>query len=313
MAAQTTNGLSQEMSTYYEKVFLARAEYSFIFNQGAQMRTQPANEGKIVSFTRHTPLATATTALTEGTNPAEVALTATTVSATLAEYGTTVKISRFLSLTSIDASNKEKIEVIGQNMGETIDELTRNELATGATVQLAGGKAALTDVGITDVLSVAELRKAVRTLKKNKARRYQDSNGAWIAKVGPDTSYDLTADSTFLSADIYNNNNAKKFYNGELGTILGCRVIESPNQNETANAGGSSADIVWNFVHGSDAFGCIDLVGDKPQVFIIPHTNIDSGNPAGRFSTVAWATTYVAKTLNANWLIAIKSGATGRT
>jgi N4-gp56 family major capsid protein len=44
------------------------------------MRTQPANEGKQVSFTRHTPLATATTALTEGTNPSEVNLTATTVS-----------------------------------------------------------------------------------------------------------------------------------------------------------------------------------------------------------------------------------------
>ena len=155
MSAQVTTGLTQEMSTYYEKVFLARAEYEYIFNQGAQMRTQPANEGKQVVFTRHTPLATATTALTEGVNPAEVNLTATNVSATLAEYGNTVKISRFLSLTSIDANNKEKIEVIGQNMGETLDELTRNELFTGATTQLAGAKSALTDVAITDVLSVA--------------------------------------------------------------------------------------------------------------------------------------------------------------
>jgi N4-gp56 family major capsid protein len=312
MAAQTTALLTQEMSTYYEKVFLARAEYEYIFNQGAQMRDMPANEGKVISFTRHSPLATATTALTEGTNPAEVALTATTVSATLAEYGTTVKISRFLSLTSIDSSNKEKIEVVGQNMGETLDELTRNELATGATVQLAGGKSALTDVAITDVLSVTELRKAIRTLKKNKARRYQDPVAPWMGKLGPDTSYDLTADSTFLSADIYSNG-AVKLYNGELGKILGTRLLESPNQNETVNGGTSNADIVWNFIHGSDAFGCIDLVGDKPQLFIIPHTQIDSGNAAGRFSMVSWAANYVCKTLNSTWLIAIKSGATGRT
>ncbi len=312
MTAQVTTGLTQEMSTYYEKVFLARAEYEYIFNQGAQMRTQPANEGKVVNFTRHTPLATATTALTEGTNPAEVNLTASTVSASLVEYGTAVKISRFLTLTSIDANNKEKIEVVGQNMGETIDELTRNELATGATAQLAGGKAALSDVAITDVLSVSELRKAVRTLKKNKARRYQDRIAPWLGKIGPDTSYDLTSDSTFLSADIYDNG-SEKLYNGELGKILGVRLVESPNQNETANGGTSNADIVWNFVHGSDAFGCIDLAGDKPHLYIIPHTNIDSGNAAGRFSMVSWATTYVTKTLNANWLIAIKSGATGRT
>lgn len=312
MAVQTTGDLTAEMSTYYEKVFLARAEYEYIFNQGAQMRTMPANEGKQVNFTRHTPLATATTALTEGLNPAEVALTASTVSAALAEYGNTVKISRFLSLTSIDPNNKEKIEVVGQNMGETLDELTRNELFTGATVQLAGGKSVLTDVAITDVLSVAELRKAVRTLKLNKARKYQDRIAPYLGKLGPNTSYDLQGDSTFISADIYDNG-AVKLYNGELGRIMGVRLVESPNQYESVNAGTSNADIFSNFIHGSDAFGCIDLEGDKPKLYIIPHTQIDSGNPAGRFSMVAWAASYVTKTLNANWLINIKTGATGQT
>jgi N4-gp56 family major capsid protein len=312
MSAQLTTGLTAEMSIFYEKVFLARAEYEYIFNQGAQMRSQPANAGKTVYFTRHTPLATATTALTEGVNPGEVNLTATTVSATLAEYGNTVKISRFLSLTSIDAGNKEKIEVVGQNMGETLDELVRNELFTGATTQLAGAKTVLTDVAITDVLSVAELRKAVRTLKVNKARRYQDRIAPWMGKVNPYTSYDLTTDSTFLSADIYDNG-AEKLYNGELGKILGVRLIESPNGYETANAGTSSADISSNFIHGADAFGCIDLVGDKPQLFIIPHDKIDSGNPAGRFSTVSWGASFVAKTLNAGWLINIKTGSSSRT
>lgn len=312
MAVQTTGDLTQEMSTYYEKVFLARAEYEYIFNQGAQMRTQPSNEGKTVVFTRHTPLAVATTALTEGVNPAEVALTATNVSATLAEYGNTVKISRFLSLTSIDANNKEKIEVVGQNMGESLDTLTRNELFTGATAQLAGGKSVLTDVAITDVLSVDELRKAVRTLKLNKARKYQSKIAPWLGKLGPNTSYDLTTDTTFINADIYDNG-AEKLYNGELGKILGVRLIESPNQYESVNAGTSNADVFSNFVHGSDAFGCIDLVGDKPQLYIIPHTKIDSGNPAGRFSLVSWAASYVCKTLNADWLINIKTGATGQT
>lgn len=312
MAVQTTGGLTQEMGIYYEKVFLARAEYEYIFNQGAQMRTQPANEGKQVYFTRHTPLATATTALTEGVNPAEVSLTASTVSAELAEYGNTVKISKFLSLTSIDRNNKEKIEVVGQNMGETLDEITRNELFTGATTQLAGGKSVLTDVAITDVLSVNELRKAVRTLKLNKARRYQDRIAPWMGKLGPNTSYDLTTDSTFLSADIYDNGSVK-LYNGELGKILGVRLIESPNQYESVNAGTSNADVFSNFVHGADAFGCIDLEGDKPKLYIIPSTQVDSGNPAGRFSLVSWAAAYVTKTLNANWLINIKTGATGQT
>lgn len=300
------------MSILYEKVFLDRAEYEYIFSEGGQMRAQPANEGVSVKFTRHTPLATVTTALTEGTNPAENALTASTVSATLSEYGTTVKISRFLALSSIDPNNEEKIEVIGQNMGETIDELTRNELATGGTAQLPGTRTALTDVTTADVMNISEVRKAVRTLKKNKAKRYQSRIAPWIGKLGPDTSYDLTADTTFINSDIYDNG-AEKLYNGELGKILGTRLIESPNQKESVDGGASSADIIWNFIHGQNAFGCIDLTGDKPDVYIIPHTKIDSGNAAGRFSLVSWAGAYVCKTLNTNWLIAVKTGASGRT
>jgi N4-gp56 family major capsid protein len=309
MAAQVTTGLTQEMNDYYEKVFLARAEYEYIFRQGGQTRTQPANNGKSVVFTRHTPLTISVASLTEGVNPSEVNLTATNVTANLAEYGTTVKISRFLSLTSIDAENKEKIEVVGQNMGETLDRLARNELFAGATAQFAGGKAALNLITPTDVLNVAELRKAVRTLKANKARKYQDKVAPYMGKVGPNTAYDLQADSTFINADIYDNG-ATKLYNGELGRILGVRLVESPDQYEAVDAGATSADVFSNFIHGADSFGTIDLEGDKPQLYIIPHTKIDSGNPAGRFSLISWAASDVVKTLNGAWVVDIKTGAT---
>lgn len=309
MAAQKTSDLTAEMSVYYEKVFLARAEYEYIHKQGAQMRTQPMNDGKQVNFTRHTPLATATTALTEGTNPAEVNLTATTVSAALAEYGTTVKISRFLSLTSIDRNNKEKIEVVGQNMGETLDELTRNELFTGATAQIAAGKANISLVAASDVFSASEIRKAVRTLKNNKARPYSEGNYSWVCKTGPYPAYDLMGDSTWVNADVYDNA-ASKTYRGDLGVLYGVRFWESPNQYVQTDAGASNAEIYSNFIHGSDAFGCIDLEGDKPKLYIVPHTQPDSNNPAGRFSTVAWAASYVCKTLNSNWLINVKTSAT---
>lgn len=306
MSAQVTTGLTQEMSVYYEKVFLARAEYEYVHKEGAQMRSQPKNEGKQVNFTRHTPLATATTALTEGTNPAEVDLTATTVSAALAEYGTTVKISRFLSSTSIDSNNKEKIEVVGQNMGETLDEITRNELFTGATAQLGGGKASLSLVAASDVLSATEIRKAVRTLENNKARKYQ-GRASYIGKIGPYTKYDLMGDTTWVNAKTYSD--VTDLYKGEIGELYGVRFLSSPNQKKELSAGVSNATVYSNFIHGSDAFGTIDLEGDKPQLYIIPHTNIDSGNTAGRFSTVAWATAYVVKTLNANWLVNVKTGA----
>lgn len=305
MAANTTSTLTQEAQTYYEKKFLARAEYEYIFDQGAQMRTQPKNGGDTIKFTRHTPLATVTTALTQGTNPSEVALTATNVTAQLAEYGNTVKISRFLTLNGIDVENKEKIEVVGQNMGETMDELVRNELFTGATVQFQAAKTALSALSASDVLKVKDLQLAVRTLKRNKARRYQTAVAPWLGKVSPDSSYDLQQDSTFINIDSYQN--GSMIYRGELGKISGVRLMESPNPKSEA---GGATTVYSNFVHGAEAFGAIDLEGDKPQLYIIPHTKVDSGNPAGRFSTVAWAASTVNKTLNANWLVNVKVGIT---
>jgi len=305
MAVNTqTSTLSQEAQTYYEKKFLARSEYESIFEQGGQMRSQPKNGGSTISFTRHTPLATVTTALTEGTNPSEVALTAVNVTAQLKEYGNHAKISRFLTLNGIDANNAEKIEVIGQNMRETLDELVRNELFTGATTAYAGTKTALTAMSASDVITVKDIQKVVRTLKKNKARRLTSSVAPWMGKLSPDTSFDLQQDSTWINASVYNG--AEKLYRGELGKIAGVRLLESANPKTEA----STVTVFSNFFHGDQAFGVMDLDGDKPQLYIIPHTKIDSANPAGRFSSVSWAASYVSKTLNPSWLINLKSGAT---
>jgi N4-gp56 family major capsid protein len=305
MSANTTGTLTQEAITYYEKKFLGRKEYESIFEQGAQFRTAPKNGGNTIVFTRHTPLATVTTYLTEGTNPAEVSMTAANVSAVLHEYGTTAKISRFLTLNGIDANNAEKIEVVGQNMRETLDELVRNELFTGATAAYTGGKSALSALSASDVITVKDIQKVVRTLKKNKARRLTDGVAPWMGKLSPDTSFDLQNDTTWINADIYGNAGSK-LYRGELGKIAGVRLLESANPKTES----STVTVYSNFFHGAEAFGVIDLDGDAPQLYIIPHTKIDSGNPAGRFSNVSWAASYVAKTLNADWLVNLKCGVT---
>lgn len=302
MAAQTTTGLSQEISTYYERVFLARAMKRLIHEQGAQKKTVPAGEGKTVNFTRHTPLATVTTALTEGSNPSEVDLTASTVSATLAEYGNASKIARFLSTTSIDRNNKEKIEVFGQNMGETLDTLAREELFGGATTQLAGGKANITAVAASDVLNASEIKKAVRTLEGNAAMRYDD--GFFMGKIQPYTWYDLLGDSTWVNAKTYSD--VKDLYMGEVGELFGVRFVLT-NNGKTQS---STVTVYSNFIHGKESFGCMDLATDSPKLYIKTPGANDTSNPADRYSTIAWAGSYVCKTLNANWLINVKTGAT---
>jgi N4-gp56 family major capsid protein len=301
MAVQTTSTLSNEVQVYYEAKFLERAKHSLVHEEGAQKRTQKANSGKTIRFTRYTPLSTVTTPLTEGSNPAEASITEANVDATLAEYGNVVKVSKLLSTVSIDREGAEKTELLGQNMGETLDELTRNELYSGATVQLAAGKSALSSIAASDTLSAAEVRKAVRTLKKNKAMRYPD--GFFLAKISPDTSYDLMGDNVWVNSKTYSD--VKALYAGEVGELHGARFLESTNPKTES----STVTVYSNFFHGANAFGCFDLEKDPPQLYVkIPGAQ-DTSNPTDRYSTIGWAGSYVSKTLVGEWIINVKTAA----
>lgn len=302
MAVQTTTGLSNEVMTFYESKFLERAQYVYIHAEGAQKSTHKKGQGKTVRFNRYSPLATVTTPLTEGSNPSEVSLSSSTVDATLAEYGNVVKVSKLLSLVSIDRDGQEKSEVMGQNMGETLDELTRDELYTGATVQLAGGKSALSDVAASDTFSATEIRKAVRTLEVNKAMKYPD--GMFMGKVGPYTKYDLMGDNTWITAKTYSD--VKDLYRGEIGELYGVRFSLTANQKTES----SSTTVYSNFIHGANAFGVYDLEGDMPRLYIKVPGPEDTSNPTDRYSTIGWAGSYVAKTLIGSWIVNVKSGAT---
>jgi N4-gp56 family major capsid protein len=302
MTTQVTTGLTQEMMTYYESKFLERAKVTLIHKEGAQNSTHGKNQGKTVNFTLYAPLTTISAGCGEGVNPAEVDISASTVPYTLAEYGNVIKLSKLLSLTSIDREAAEKVSLLGQNMGESIDELTRTAIYTGATAQLAGGKALLSLIAASDTLSSAEIRKAIRTLKKNKAMRYPD--GFFMGKVGPDTAYDLMGDTTWVNAKTYSD--TKDLYNGEVGELHGARMLETNNQKSES----STVTVYSNFFHGANSFGCYDLESDTPKLYIKVPGDQDTSNATNRYSTIGWAGAYAAKVLIATWIINVKTGAT---
>lgn len=304
MAVTTTGSatMSNEVYTYYESKFLDRAKDLLVHEEGAQRSTRGKGQGKTTAFNQYTPLAKATTPLTEGSNGTEVALTSTQVSATLAEYGNYVKIAKLLSLVSIDKDGAEKAEVLGQNMGETFDQVARDALFTDATVGLAGAKAALTDIAATNTLSATEIRKVRRQLIKNKAQKY--GNGMFMGKLGPDAEFDLIGDSTWVNAHTYKDGDA--LYKGYLGNLYGFDFLLTTNPKTEA----STVTVHSNFFHGANAFGVLDLEGDMPQMYVKVPTGADTSNPLNRFSTMGWAGAYVAKVLVATWVLNWKCGVT---
>ena len=299
--------MTKEMSTYYDKVFLKRADYPLILKEGAQMRTHSKNDGKVLRFNRYDAQTINTTALTEGSNPSVCNVTACNVDVTLAEYGRTFKLAKFLTLTSIDVNNKEKISLLGQNMGETLNRIVRNELEADSTTAYPSSKTAST-IAASDVLSASVIRKTVRTLEIAKAPTYSD--GMYLGKAQPFTKADLLNDSTWINAKTYSD--VKDLYKGEMGELYQVRWLNNIDGYTTTGAAGttsSSVNVYSNYIHGSDAFGCYDLSGDMPRLYIVPNTP-DSGNPAGRVSYASWAGSYATQTLNSAWIVKLVTGAT---
>lgn len=291
--------LSPEVATYYEKVFLDRAEYALVMKEGAQMRTHPANEGRTVNFTRYTPLGIITDPIGELSNPSTCAITASTISMTLSEYGMITTHSKLLTLTGIDSGMKEKIELVGQNMGETINRLTRSELANAS--EFYGNDHHVASFTAGDVLDACNIRLMVRMLEINRAKPYKD--GMFIGKTDSFSKFKLLGDTTWVNGKTYSD--IKDLYKGEMGELYQVRWLlnlDTLCTSEAASTASSGVARYHTFVHGDNAFGCYDLAQDKPRLYILPNA-VDSNSPAGRVSYVSWAGSYATKLLNSNWVI----------
>jgi N4-gp56 family major capsid protein len=300
-----TSNLTQEVQTYYEKVFLDRAQYELVMKEGAQTRTHATGQGRTVNFTRYNPLTVITSPLGEASNPVTCPINASTVAMTLSEYGLTTTHGKLLTLVSIDSGMKEKVELVGQNMGETLDQLVRAELQNGSSYY--GNNHTVSTFTAGDTLDACDIRLMVQQLELNKANPYKD--GLFLGKTDPYSKYNLLGDSTWINSKTYSD--VKDLYNGEMGELYQVRWLLNKNVSsgtEAASTASSGVVRFYSYVHGDNAFGVYDLEQDKPKLYILAN-QVDSNSPAGRVSFISWAGSYATKILNSNWVLASRFAA----
>lgn len=301
--SSTTTGLTTLMSTYYDKVFLERAEMALTYDVGAQKKNLPTNSGKTMYFNRFSPLTAATTALTEAAVPTAVDMTSTVVSAVVADYGSYTKVGTLFNMTSIDENLKEHAAVMGQNAGETLDTLLAAALSASNTEQLAGAKSNITAVAATDTLSGAEIRKAIRTLKKKKAKTF--GNGMFKGIIAASAAYDLRGNTEWLDASRYTD--ASNIKTGQLGKLYGVEFYETNNEVSTS----STVTVYHNFIVGANAYGMVNIANQPGhRIYVKTPGPQDTSNPVDSWSTVGWKATFAAVVLNSTWVVDVKSGVT---
>lgn len=217
----TTPGLAPTIrEKYLSKVLLKNAEPALVHAQFGEKAQIPKNNGKKIEFRGFNILPKAKKPLTEGVTPKGSGLTMRTVNATLEQYGDYIAMTDQLSDTAIDPVLQQANEQLGLQAGETLDALVADVINAGTNVQYAGGKT--TRAAIVGNLTVEEVRKAVRTLKRYKAKPI---NGSYVAIVHPDVSYDLQSDTNWLDVKKYSD--PKDIYSGETGKLYGVRFVET--------------------------------------------------------------------------------------
>lgn len=201
-------------------------KHDLIFSQFGQKAKVEKGKGKVIAFDRMIPLPKATTPLVEGITPKGVSLNVTRVMGYPQQYGQYVATTDEFDFFTPDPTPEvlRINELLGQNAGETVDYLTARVLSAGTNVQYVGGKAARATLTSTDVLTVDEVRKAVRTLEGNRAKKIK---GYFVGIIHTDVSFDLMDDPNWRKPKEYVD--TKDIYEGEIGELYGVRFVKSPD------------------------------------------------------------------------------------
>lgn len=300
----TSSGLSAGMQTYYNRELLRTFEPNLVHLQFGDEHRMPPHSGLVMNMRKLIPLETNTKALSEGDPGESVMLAETEVTVQLQQYGEYARCTDKLDLTHLDMDIMRRTKLFGDAGARSIDAVVREELAKCANVIYAGGKASRAELTAADKLTSRELRKAVKTLKKNHAQTF---GGYFVAIIGPDTMYDLQEDEAFVKVSQYQDK--ENIYTGEVGRLFGVRLVETTEAKIFEGAGASGADVASVIVLGQYAYGVTSLKGAKPRVIVKPAGSAGTADPLDQISTVGWKMDgFGAKLLQPEYAVRIECG-----
>lgn len=317
MATQTISTLSVENQTFYDRALLERLLPELHFYNDAKKKKIPKGKGTKIEWRKFASLAIPTSALTEGTTPSGSALSITSLTAELSQYGDYVEISDVLDMQSKDPIITETSQLLGEQAALLVDTKIRDVIVAGTNVRYANNKTARTNLTSADVLTGAEVKKAVRDLRKNNAKPFSD--GYYHAVISAEQAYDLmsdTADGGWIDANKYTDN--KKLLKGEIGEYAGVRFMTSSNvktadgKTTTGSGKSSTTDMVHlGVIYGKDSYG-VPEIGDgsaaKPSIIVKAQGSAGTSDPLNQRSTIGWKNFFESKILEQNAIVRIETG-----
>ena len=270
--------------TFYDRALLETAKTRLVHASYGQKRSIPRNSGKRVEFRRYELFTPDTNALVleEGVTPAGQSLAQSKIEAEVKQYGAYVEVSDLLDLTSYDPVLAESTELLGEQLGTVVEWVTRDAMCAGTNVQYANGKTNRLSLEAGDKLTVTEIRKAVRSLKKAKARMFNTTGDGksrkphFICICSPDATYDLQSDA--LWQDVSKYSDAEQIYSGEIGRLFSVVFVESTEAKVfsqsvlTAVSAHSAGSAVVTLAEMPESAALYLIAGAKIKIGSVEHT-----------------------------------------
>ncbi len=157
-------------------------------------------------------------------------------------------------------------------------------------------------VGATDLITVAEVRKAVRTLTVNRAKKI---NGFYQAIIHPRVAFDLQGTAEWISANQYAQSGRQ--FDGSLGELYGVKFWVTDKAPVFTGAGETGVDVYGSLFFGANAYGVISLDGHSLRSFYKPLGSAGTADPIDQQQSMGWKVTLVTKILNDAFMLRLET------
>ena len=258
----TSAGLKPD--AYYDKLLLKMLrQLNFEFAKYAVEKSLPRNYGDTINWRRYVKLSPTTVPLTEGTTPDGKAISGSSITAVIAQYGDVMYLSDLVELEQLDDVKREYAVELGYLAKETLDLIVRNVLVAEGSAFFAGGNSALGTLAAyasgsnDDRPKVDDFRKITIAMKKAFLGGNRKAGGKYVALVSPEIMFDLFDDQRMQDFMSFGQSNAP-FNDGMTVEMFGIRFVEVLNaptaQNDTVTAHDS-------LIIGEEAYAITKLEG----------------------------------------------------
>ena len=284
---------------------MENATANLVHNQFGEKYPIPKGSGKVIEWRKFIPLPKALTPLTEAITPEGTTMKVEALTAQVKQYGDYISQSDLLEMTAIDNTIVYATKLLGNQAGETMDTLTREELHGGTNVFYApkvtadGSQTPVTARAGLDKeckLTVPLIVKVGAHLRTNNVKPIDDS---FIAIIHPLVEAEIISTKGFI--DVVNYGRPEDIYEGEIGKLGGVRFVRSSEAKVVKQ--GEQIVFCTLFI-GAGAYGVTEVEGEGLE-HIVKQRGYGE-DPLNQRSAVGWKATHAAKRLNEKALIRVE-------